>query len=267
MYLQYFFCHLSTGVWQNFDLGLFHWDHILFIILAAIALPLSLYLCRNISEKKLWRFFKIMAVILLVLEVVKIIIPLVQTGIFDPAEDLPLWLSSMFVFLFPVLAWGKGRVRRVAINSICAIFFFSGILTMFMPLILHYYRVFSFFGLHSLLYHWLMIFTALILFIRGHVKIEWKSIWTILIPFFIMGVIALTVNWAFGWTGDYMFLTDGRHTPFAMFNGLPHPLFVVVVILLHAGMFAVGASFFCVLQTIRDKRRAKSVVTKSEQPA
>ena len=214
----------------------------MFLVLAVIALPTLLYLCRNISDEKLWKFFKITAVTLLILEVVKIIIPLAQTGIFDWGEDLPLWLSSMFIYLLPFVAWGKDRVRKVAIDAIVVIFFFSGILALSMPLILYYYRTFSFFGLHSLIYHWLMIFVAILLFMRGHVKIEFKNVWLVLIPFLGMAVIAIIMNAIFG--GDYMFLNDGRFSAFEMFNHLPQPLYIATVLLLHTVMFSVGAILF-----------------------
>ena len=254
MYFRYFFYHLSTGVWDNFELGLFHWDHIVWLIMAATALPLLLWLCRNMSREAMWRMFKIMAVCLLITEVIKIIIPLWQTGYFDFAEDLPLWLSSMFVYLMPFLAWGKGRVRKVAIYSIVCIYFFSGILTMVMPLILYYYRVFTFFGLHSLVYHWLMIFVALLLYMHGHAKFEFKKLWVILIPFLTMTTIAGIANII--WGGDYMFLRDGEFTPFAMFNFLPHPIYISVVITAHLIMFFLTACLFIFLDRRRERKRA-----------
>ena len=262
--MRYFFHHFTSDAFANTEFGIFTGEHFIWMIIAAVALALSLFIFRNIDDGALFRFIRITAIVLLVSEVVKIVI-ILYWGNFDIGQDLPLWLSSMFVYLLPFVGFAKGRLRQHAINSIVSIYFVGGVLTMIMPLILYYYPLLNFFSFHSLIYHWLMIFIALLLLIRGHVNINLKQFHFIIVPFLIMAVIALPVNAIFD--GDYMFLTNGNNSAFHMFyTMMPWAFYALTVLALHiAYIFLTAVAFKFADTRIRKYKSHKSTKISSGQ--
>lgn len=118
--------------------------------------------------------------------------------------------------------------------------------------VLSNYSVISFAGLHTLIYHAVMVFVALLMLFSGYYRFRLRDCALAFLPVLVVSIPANIVNLVYHC--DYMFF-GGGFFPFSLIaDHLPDWLWVIV---LYAGYFAVPLLFFYLPAHLIGKRKER----------
>lgn len=149
---------------------------------------------------------------------------------------LPLYPCSLYMYAMPFAIWGKGNVKKAACGYACTVGLLGGCINFFYPMtVLPNYSCISFAGMHTFLYHGVMLFTCLTMLISGYHRYtnvkRWQQMFLASIPALIQSVPANIVNYTIG--ADYMFFKgDSAFLP-AIFGGVSDSVTTVIIYLLY----------------------------------
>ncbi len=196
-------------------------EHIVFIILAVLAIILLCYFLRNIKGKSVDKYLKILAIIMPALEIIKITWETywdIKLGHgFNITGLLPLYTCSMFIYVLPFAGWGKGKVKECALAFLTTLSVFAGLTNFFIPPIFNTYPFFSYASFMSLNYHFLMVFTGFFLVATRYYVPNFKSILKGFIPLLIFSAIVIPFDYIMFYNGhywiDYMLYIHGFGAP------------------------------------------------------
>ncbi len=150
--------------------------------------------------------------------------------------ELPLWTCTIYLFALPFGLFNKNEKIRNACNAfICSISMLGGFINFLFPT----ESVFSFMGLHTLLYHFILLITPIIMLSTGYYKPEFKHFVGAMIIFLIYSVPVFIIDNIFAI--DYMFIYNGTwFGPMSIVAELmPHRLlWTFVCVLGHIGVMA-----------------------------
>lgn len=218
-------------------------------------------------RKSGWKTIKIVLIVLWVIEVVfeftKIGINTWAYGYFETQAILPIHLCSWFMYVMPFVIWGKGWLKQAALAFICTYGLLGGVVNFIVPDILNYYPAWAFFGLHTMLYHGIMLFVGILLWIKVYKPkpIDWVTAFIFVVIAYIPCVI---VDQLYGW--NYMFLTDGHGTPLAMISEpLNNP--AVWKVIMFIGYFALNFVFYVpviIIEAVKKKKLKQNKVIEEQ---
>lgn len=220
----------------------------LHFIFAAIVLAIVIVSAIFVAKKKslIRPIFIIVWALVVVLEVVKIVWESVsgkEVGI-ELTGILPLYPCSLFMYSMPFVIWGKGNAHRAACGYVCTVGLLGACVNFFYPMtVLPIYSCISFAGMHTFIYHGIMLFTTLTMLISGYhryggIKFWWQP-FLAAIPALILSIPANIVNYTVG--ADYMFFKgDSAFLP-AIFGNVPD---VVTTIIIYVLYITVPAMFY-----------------------
>ena len=194
--------------------------HIVFMIIATIALILLCVFLRKTSHKKVEIYLKVLAVLVPIIEVVKIVWEsywdITVAGGFDFSGLLPIYTCSMFIYILPISAFAKGKVKECAISWLGTICIFAGFTNFYLTQILHDYPFWTYATFTSLYFHFLMSFTGIFLLVTGYYKPKWIDVIKGYIPLLIFSVLVIPTNYYLtnlGYEPDYMLYMWGNGAP------------------------------------------------------
>ena len=223
---------------EGFSSDLFSVPHIIYIVLAYVSCVLFAVLFRNASHKRIEIFLKILSLIVLALEVVKITWESyfdITTGRgFNWGGILPLYTCSLFIYTLLIAAWGKGKAREMSLSFIATISMVSGAIGVVQCNGLNWYPFWTFGAWYSLMFHYLMFAVGILILATRYKVVGWKDIYIAWIPMVILSVIAGPANYAYG--ADYMQIYEGSGIP--LFSTLAEkmaevnlrPLFTIIML-------------------------------------
>lgn len=145
------------------------------------------------------------------------------------ATELPLWTCSIYLFVMPISLLSKNeRVKNACNGFICSISMLGGFINFLFPS----ESLFSFLGLHTFIYHFILLITPILMLISGYYKPKFKDFIGAVLIFVIYAIPVFIFDTIF--KQDYMFIYDGSwFGPAADFAALmPHRLiwtFVCVI--------------------------------------
>ena len=162
------------------------------------------------------KFLKILSVYLILEEVCKISWESwwdITTGQgFNAGGILPLDTCSIFLYVLPIAAYGKGKARRCALAWMSSIGVLSGVSYMLFPMVLKWYPIVSYGAYHSLMFHFMMVFTGLAVIVCCMIRIHGEDILYGFVPQLLMAAVVIPLDYRFGW--DYMLLKNASGIPF-----------------------------------------------------
>lgn len=193
----------------------FSLTHIIFMILATLLIIFLCILCRNLKKEKLEKYLKILSIIVPIMEIIKIVWESywdIKFGYgFNVTGLLPLYTCSMFIYLLPLAAWCKGKVKDYAICWLGTIGLFGGFTNFYITVILHTYPFFTFATFISLYFHFAMVLTGLLIVTSGYKKFEWRDAVRAFIPLAIFSCLVIPLDYIL--KADYMLYYSGWGAP------------------------------------------------------
>ena len=251
---------------ENFSSDLFSIPHIIFIILAFIAVPTVSILLRKVNHKRIEKFLKIFSICILVLEITKIIWESywdISTGRgFNKGGILPLYTCSLFIYTMLFAAWGKGKAKDYSLAFITTISLISGAIGVVQCNGLNYYPFWTFGAFYSMFFHLSMFATGVFLLFTGYRKLQWIDMIKAWIPMAILSIIASPVNYEYG--ADYMQIYEGSGIP--LFSTLADILaaadvrfiFTIIMLVTYIPLSAVIIAPLKLIEHIKIKRVNKN---------
>ncbi len=203
--------------------------HILFIGLTVITIPLLTRYITLGGHIRVEKWLKFLAVVIIFFDPIYWTWEWMTFGKFDFQYTLPLYLCSLFWLLMPFAIFLKrGTFKQIALANIATVGLVSGIMGFVFNYHLDTWGVISFVGLRSLLYHYLMIFGAYLIWKSGYYKPEAGDQWRAFVPVWIILFFGIILNILYGY--DYGYTAGGQGTPFTILsNVLPIPIFLVLL--------------------------------------
>lgn len=211
----------------NPDVGIYSTGHIIFI---AAFIVLTLFICiafRNASRKSIKKYLVCMMIFWWALEIFKIVLSFFITGVNQTLREmLPLYICSLYLYVLPVAIFGKGRLKLIGEYCLTSLCIISGIVTVFYTVALFHYPAWSFYGLHSLMFHGSMAMTGILLLTTGYVRPQFKKFIYGFIPIIPLSIPAVIINNIVN--TDYMLMHTGMGTPLELIaKVLPQPIYIV----------------------------------------
>lgn len=176
------------------------------MIFALVSIAILLFVFRNAKRKHVGTYMKIVAVALPILEIAKVTwesVWDVKTGHgFNWEGLLPIYTCSLFMYCVIVAAFSKGKLGRWCLSWVCTIGFVGGMSNVLFIRGLKWYPFFTFGAMHSMLFHYVMVFTALLPIVTGYVRFSMKDTFGAFIVHTGFSVPVIALDYIFGW--DYM---------------------------------------------------------------
>jgi hypothetical protein len=147
---------------------------------------------------------------------------------FDSFE-FPLWTCSIYLFVVPLSLFAKNLTIKNACNAfICSLSMIGGIINFIFPTD----SLFSFMGLHTFLYHFMLLITPIIMLTSGYYKPKFNHSIGAIIIFIMYAIPVYIFNSIFEL--DYMFIYNGSwFGPMAEFASMmPHRIIWTIVCVL-----------------------------------
>lgn len=147
---------------------------------------------------------------------------------FDSFE-FPLWICSIYLFVVPLSLFAKNLTIKDACNAfICSLSMIGGIINFIFPTD----SLFSFMGLHTFLYHFMLVITPIIMLTSGYYKPKFNHSIGAIIIFIMYAIPVYIFNSIFEL--DYMFIYNGSwFGPMAEFASImPHRIIWTIVCVL-----------------------------------
>ena len=133
--------------------------------------------------------------------------------------EFPLWTCSIYLFAMPLSLFNKNQKIKDACNAfICTLSMIGGFINFLFPL----ESLFSFMGLHTFLYHFILLITPILMLTSGYYEPKLKHYKGAISIFLIYAIPVFIYNNIF--EHDYMFIYNGSwFGPMADFASImPH---------------------------------------------
>lgn len=129
---------------------------------------------------------------------------------FDIGGDLPFYICSLFLFITPVAIWGKGKFKSMACTYTCTVGFFGAIMNYIIPSTTVTHSLFSYLGLHTTIYHSILMLVPMIMLCTGYHKIQFKKFGWDFLGFVVITFPIIIFNWIA--KTDYMYFNTAEMT-------------------------------------------------------
>ena len=249
----------------------FSLTHIIFMILATIAIVVLCIVFKNIKHENLDKYLKVLSIYIPVMEIVKIVwetyFDIKMGHGFNWTGLLPLYTCSMFIYTLPFAAWAKGKLKDYALSWLGTIGIFGGLTNFYLTQILHTYPFWTYASFMSLSFHFLMVITGLLIVVSKYKTFTFKDIITAWIPVLVFSIIVIPVDYIL--KADYMLYYYGNGAPilpdlanfFASHNlRFIYTIFMVIGYAIIAGLFiSVYKLIGKIAQVIKTKNSKKVI--------
>lgn len=189
-------------------------EHLLFIALTVVVGILISLLLRKKDKKtikivliSLWAF--VVALEVFKWNVIYTRVFIDPTYPYDIETMLPLHSCSMFMYVFPFAIFSKNeKIKKAASNFLVTVNMIMGFITLFVGFAGKHASLFSFFGMHTLIYHAIIFIVPLIMVITNYYYVQKEDIKYGLVLFGLLTLVVLAFDSITGC--DYMYFYDGH---------------------------------------------------------
>lgn len=191
IFLSKFFCKEN----EYEPVGMFSVAHIVTLIIFLLIVAFCAYKCRKIGKDKAIFLTKIIAIVVTVLEIIKITIAFIN-GEGDKLDHwVPLYFCSMFIYAAWLAGYVKGKIADLGRAFVGTGGIIAGLSFLIFPTTsFTMYPLFHYFCMYSMVYHSLMVFLGITYLLNGVVKIDKKSFIDYVIFCSVLNILAIIVN-------------------------------------------------------------------------
>ncbi len=191
IFLSKFFCKEN----EYEPVGMFSVAHIVTLIIFLLIVAFCAYKCRKIGKDKAIFLTKIIAIVVTVLEIIKITIAFIN-GEGDKLDHwVPLYFCSMFIYAAWLAGYAKGKIADLGRAFVGTGGIIAGLSFLIFPTTsFTMYPLFHYFCMYSMVYHSLMVFLGITYLLNGVVKIDKKSFIDYVIFCSVLNILAIIVN-------------------------------------------------------------------------
>lgn len=202
---------------QDFD-SFYKTGYTIFALVLCFVLA---FIFRKSKKEHMTLYLKIISIAMIVLEVLKVTWESywdvktgrgLNVGGFNTSGILSLETCSLFMYVAIVAGFTKNeKVRRCCACWLCTIGLVAGLSNVFVPQGLKWYPFWTFGAFHNMIYHSVMVLTALLLVFNRYVDFKFKDIINAFIPHAIFSVLVIAIDYITTW--NYMLYRDPSAFP------------------------------------------------------
>lgn len=226
-----FFMKFFCKEFEYPPVGMFSIGHICILIVFLIITGIGIYVCRKLEEKKILLITRIIAIVVTMLETIKIIVQHINGEGHLIDHWFPLYFCSMFIYAAWMAGFGKGHIQKLGrafigtggiIAGTCFLIFPTTSFTM--------YPLFHYFCLYSMVFHSLMVFLGVVYLLNGFEKVGKSSFFYHVIFCSFFNILAIVVNSILD--TNFMFLKRAGNIPIRLIVQLEafSPILFTIVI-------------------------------------
>jgi uncharacterized membrane protein YwaF len=245
--------------------GIFTTTHFISIAVCVVLIALAIILTRKMKSKTFFTLLKVFSIALTVIEVIKMLWYVIN-GIFELGKILPLYFCSLFIYAL----WGASSRNRILKDIGMAYIASAGIIAggvfLAMPTSsFTYYPVFHFNCIHSLVFHSIMIYCGIMVYVTKTVKFTWKTVFNYCVFCLPFMLVAVLINKTANINLMFINTPDGVPLPFlvTIYNFSSY-LYTLLLIIVHLAMgpFMLGVNK---LFSITTRKKKKVINTVNEE--
>ena len=175
--------------------GMFNITHFVAMTICFIAVITCVILTRKITTKKMNKVIKITAIIITVLELIKMAFNIYYEGFYYLNNIIPLHYCSLFIYSLWMAGFGKTIIKNIGESFLAGGCIIAGGFFLIMPSSsLLIFPIFHYQCLYSLLFHSLMLYFGLMYFIKRFFELTIKNYIYYVIFVSIFCVLAFSIN-------------------------------------------------------------------------
>lgn len=192
--------------------GLFTITHFIALLICLLGVTLAILLTRNIKIETFTKIIKVIAIIVTILELIKICYNLYYNPNSPINDWLPFHFCSLFIYSLWMSGYFKGKIKTIGDSFMVGGGIIAGFVFLIIPSTsLKLFPIFHFQCLYSLLFHSLFLYLGLMILIKEYFILNLKNYINYLIFCTIFCIIAITLNIIFG--ANFMFLDNPWEIP------------------------------------------------------
>lgn len=248
--------------------GIFTTTHFISIAVCVVFIALAIILTRKMKSKTFFNVLKVFSIALTVIEVIKILW-YVTNGIFELGKILPLYFCSLFIYAL----WGASSRNRILRDIglayiACAGVIAGGVFLAMPTSSFSYYPVFHFNCIHSLLFHSIMIYCGIMVYVTKSIKFTWKTVFNYCVFCLPFMLVAVLINKTMNINLMFINTPDGVPLPFliSIHNFSPY-IYTLLLIIVHLAMgpFMYGVNKLFSLSTRRKEKISSPALEESQE--
>ena len=222
---------------------------------------------RKAKKENILKYLRISGIVYIIFYIVKTVWESyfdITTGRGFNVYILPFDTCSIVMLASVLAGFSKGKVKDAATGWLVVGGIVGGLSNIFFLRALNYYPFFTFGALYSMLWHFFMTFTGVLLIITDYVKLDFKTIFYAFIFHLSYSIPVIILDYVYGW--DYMLYYNAGGAPFiedVASNLINNNLRFVVTLMMIMIYFALFATIIYASYGI--KRTIKSIKHKKQE--
>ena len=185
--------------------GIFTPQHFVLIAITLVAIIIALKY--TINRKDVQKIIKKCTIFICIFEIIKIIFKIVNDGLDNLNNYVPLYYCSMLIYAGLLSSFCKGRLKRTGDVFLATGGLIGGITFIVLPTTsLNYYPMWHLMSIHSFIFHGIMVYLSLLVNLTHYIKLEKNDIVYYSTFVGIICIIAYIVNNIFG--SNLMFISE-----------------------------------------------------------
>lgn len=175
--------------------GMFNITHYIAMIICFTLVIVGVILSKKITKEKMNKVVRITAIVISVLEAVKIAFNIYYEGLNYLNNIIPLHYCSLSIYSLWMSGYGNGIIKKIGESFLAGGCIIAGAFFLIMPSSsLLIFPIFHYQCLYSLLFHSLMLYFGLMYFIKGFFDLNIKNYIYYVIFCSIFCILAFTIN-------------------------------------------------------------------------
>ena len=216
----------------------FNFEHLFFAFsIIAFGIILAIWL-RKKDDKTIKKVLGLIWFIVLIIDIIKWsaswYVWHIDGGIKNLSQIFPLYTCSLFTYITPIALYAKNeKLKTAAKNFVCTMILPLGTVSVFLALLMtSECSLFSFYGLHTTIFHGMMFVVGLSMIVSGYYKPQKSDLRKGLLLF--ASILAAVYVFDCILKVDYMYIYDGSTFTVLSFliNALPHRLVWTLLIMI-----------------------------------
>ena len=221
--------------------GLFSLSHIISIMVCFVLIALAVWHTKKMNKQTYFKMLKIFAIIVTILEVVKIFLAWGEKK-FTLNAWLPLFFCSLYIYSLWLTCFNNKILKDLGLSYIAFASIVAGIAFIVFPTTsFTWYPIFHFRCLHSMIYHSMMVYTGIMLYVTKAFEVDLKAVLKYCVFTLTFMLLALIIN--INYDSNLMFISNPGMVPLpflhAIYNSSP-VMFTILMLFAHIALMGFG---------------------------
>lgn len=238
-FFDYKYC-IDGYTGQDFD----GWGRYIYLITSILLIVLLSLLFRKTNKEKIDTYLRILGPFMIAFYVIKTVWESffdIKLGFGFNIEILPFDTCSIVMISAILAGYGKGKIKLLGTSWLVTGGVVGGVSNLLFLQALRFYPFFTFGALYSMIWHFLMVFTGVLLIITNYVELNFKTVIYAFILHMAISVIVIILDYALNL--DFMLYLKAAGVPFFESVGLKlyekglSPITTIIVIILYFATF------------------------------